>query len=129
MTSAYIYEVNGQALEAPASCTWGLYFVSSDNTGRDTLDAKMHIDDIAVKRKLSNITWAYPTKEKATAILQKFLQPVERPNRIVQIKYDDLLTGQIETRTFYMSDPSAPVYRWSNNAKIYTSLGFDLIEI
>jgi hypothetical protein len=123
MASGYIYEVNGQALEAPASCTWSLYFVSGEESGRDTLDGKMHIDDIAQKRKLSGITWSYPTKAQATSILQKFMA-----KRMMDIKYDDLLSGNIETRKFYMSDPTAQVYRWSDTQKHYVSLVFDLIE-
>lgn len=120
---SYIYKVNGQPLESPASCTWGLHFISSEESGRDTLDGEMHIDDIARKRKLSGVSWAYPTKSQAASILQKFMT-----KRMMSIEYEDLLSGQIETRTFYMSDPSAPVYQWSIDKKVYTSLGFDLIE-
>lgn len=122
MTSSYILEVNGQSLESPASCTWGLYFVSSEESGRDTLSGKMHIDDIAQKRKLSGITWSNQTEAQARLILKKFMK-----KRMMTVKYNDLLNG-IETRTFYMSDPSAQVYRWSANQKIYSQLAFDLIE-
>lgn len=122
MKSSYIRAVNGSALETPASCTWNLYFVSSEESGRDTLDGKMHIDDIAVKRKLSGITWAYPNEQQARTILKQFMA-----KRMMSITYDDLLEG-IQTRTFYMSDVVAPVYQWSDGMKYYTSLGFDLIE-
>jgi hypothetical protein len=122
MASSYILEVNGIALEAPASCTWGLHFLSSEESGRDTQSGEMNIDDIAQKRELSNISWAYPTETQARAVLQKFMT-----KRMMQIKYVDLLNG-IETRTFYMSDPTAQVYRWSDGMKIYTSLGFNLVE-
>ncbi len=118
-----IYEVNDNSLDMPSACTWSLYFVSSDESGRDNITGLMNIDDIAQKRKLSGVTWAYPDKEQATRVLQLFMQ-----KRFMTIKYDDLLSGNIETRTFYMSDPSAPVYRWNDGMKIYTSLGFDLIE-
>jgi hypothetical protein len=122
MTSSYILEVNNESLEVPASCTWGLHFISSAESGRDVQSAKMVIDDIAQKRELSNISWSYPTKEQARIILKKFMT-----KRMMTIKYDDLLNG-IETRTFYMSDPVAQVYTWSDEKQYYTSLGFSLIE-
>jgi hypothetical protein len=122
MNSSYILEVNDVALEAPASCTWGLHFLSSEESGRDTQSGKMTIDDVAQKRELSNISWAYPTDTQARSILQKFMA-----HRMMTIKYDDLLNG-VETRTFYMSDPVAQVYTWNANNQYYTSLGFNLIE-
>jgi hypothetical protein len=53
MASSYILEVNGEALEAPASCTWALHFISSEESGRDTQSGKMTIDDIAHPSPLS----------------------------------------------------------------------------
>jgi hypothetical protein len=122
MASSYITKVNGVTLEAPASCTWGLHFLSSEESGRDTQSGLMTIVDIAQKRELSNISWAYPTEAQARTILAKFMT-----KRMMTIEYDDLLNG-VETRTFYMSDPVAQVYTWSANNKYYVSLGFNLIE-
>jgi hypothetical protein len=83
----------------------------------------MTIDDVAKKRELSGISWAYPTWREASEILQLFME-----KRMMQIKYDDLLTGTTQTKIFYMSDPSAQAYRWSDGMKYYMSLGFNLIE-
>ncbi len=119
-----IYKVNGQALKTPASCTWGLYYVSSEDSGRDiALDAKMHIDTLATKRKLSGVTWTNITNTEATQILQ-----LVHAKRMMTLEYDDLLSGHKETRTFYISDPSAQIYRWSVGMKIIAVLGFDFIE-
>lgn len=118
-----IYKVNGTLIpKTPASCTWGLYFISSEESGRNTQDGLMNIEDIAKKRKLSGISWAYPTEAEARSVLALFMA-----KRIMTLQYDDLLNG-LETREFYMSDISAPVYRWSDSMKICTQLGFDLVE-
>lgn len=118
-----IYEINDTAIKTPSSCTWGLYYVSSEDSGRDTTDGKMSIDTIAVKRKLSGVTWQNITKAEASTILTAV-----HAKRFMTVKYEDAMSGTIETRTFYISDPSAPVYRWSSGLKIYSSLGFDFIE-
>jgi hypothetical protein len=82
----------------------------------------MTIVDVAQKRELSNISWAYPTETQERAILAKFMV-----KRMMTIEYNDLLNG-VETRTFYMSDPVAQVYTWNSNNKYYTQLGFNLVE-
>ena len=118
-----IYEINGTSLKTPASCTWGYNFISGENSGRDTLDSLMHIEELGAKRKLSGVVWNNITNTEATEILQ-----LVTAERMMLLKYDDLLSGNIETRTFYISDPSAQVYRWSVGMKIIAVLGFDFIE-
>jgi hypothetical protein len=118
-----IYKINGTSLKMPAACTWGYRFLSSEESGRDTQNGEMSIDDVAVKRTLSGVSWAYPTYAEATAILQLLLA-----KRFMSIEYDDLLSGNRETRTFYCSDPSVPIYQWTVNQKICTSVGCDLVE-
>jgi hypothetical protein len=118
-----IYEINGTLIKTPSSCTWGLYYVSSEDSGRNTTDGKMSIDTIAVKRKLSGVTWANITQAECASILQAI-----HAQRMMSVKYADAMSGTIQTRTFYISDPSAPVYRWSDGLKIFSSLGFDFIE-
>lgn len=118
-----IYEINGTPIKTPSSCTWGLYYVSSEDSGRNTSDGKMSIDTITVKRKLSGVSWNNATPPEVSDILT-----LVHAKRMMTVKYEDAMSGSIETRTFYISDPSAPVLRWSVGLKMYSSLGFDFIE-
>jgi hypothetical protein len=118
-----IHKVNGITLKTPASCTWGFNFISGENSGRDTLDSLMHIEELGTKRKLSGVTWNNITDTEATEILQ-----LVTAKRMMTLQYDDLLSGNLETRIFYISDPSAQVYRWNVGMKIIAVLGFDFIE-
>ena len=112
--------VDGVEMPCPSSFTWGLQDVSDSDAGR-TLDALMHKNRIAQKRKIG-LQWAGKNPSETSFILQAF-----NPE-YVQVTYPDAMSGQNETRTFYVGDRSAPVWRWFHNKKIYENISFDLIE-
>lgn len=113
-------EINGYAT-TPSEMTWGLYDVSSSETGR-TLDALMHKDVVAQKRTLS-LQWNGVRPAEASAILKAVNSDV-----FFSVKYPDPMSGNPETRTFYVGDRTAPYKLWTTDNKIYSSISFELIE-
>lgn len=112
--------VDGVAIKTPSAFSWGLQDVSDPSAGR-TLNALMHKNRIAQKRKLS-LSWNHPTPQEAAAILQAF-----NPE-YVRVRYPDALSGSNETRTFYTGDKSAPMKIWTVRNKRYSQISFDIIE-
>lgn len=112
--------VDGVAVKTPSSFSWGLQDVSDSASGR-TQDTLMHKNRIAQKRKLS-FAWAGPTPQEAATLLQAF-----NPE-YVSITYPDSMSGQNETRTFYVGDRSAMTKIWTIGNKRYESISFDAIE-
>ncbi len=112
--------VDGVVIKTPSAFSWGLQDVSDPAAGR-TLNALMHKNRIAQKRKLS-LSWNHPTPQEAAAILQAF-----NPE-YVRVRYPDALSGSNETRTFYTGDKSAPMKIWTVRNKRYSQISFDIIE-
>lgn len=112
--------VDGVVVKTPSAFTWGLQDVSDKAAGR-TLDAIMHKNRIARKRKLS-FTWAAPTPKEASDILVAFSP------EYVNITYPDTLTGKNETKRFYTGDITSPMKIWTIRNKRYEVLSFDVIE-
>lgn len=112
--------VDGVKVKAPSSLTWGLQDNSDSDAGRDN-DDLMHKNRTSQKRKL-NLSWNGPTPAETAAILQAF-----NPEYI-EVTYNDAMSGEAETRTFYVGDRSAPVAIWTVNHKRYTSISFNIIE-
>lgn len=113
-------EINGYAT-TPSEMTWNLYDASTSETGR-TLDALMHKDVVAQKRTLS-LQWNGPRPAEASSILTAVNSSVFFP-----VKYPDPMSGNMETRTFYVGDRTTPFKLWTADNKIYSSISFDLIE-
>ena len=115
--------VDNVELKCPSAYTWGLQDVSSPDAGR-TQDAVMHKERVAQKVKLelewSGLTWA------ETAVIMTAFNP-----EYIEVKYPDMLSGQMETKTFYTGDKSAPVKQWFNNdgEKIIDKISFNIIEV
>ncbi len=113
--------VNGTAVKDPSAFSWGLNDVSTSSSGR-TQDAIMHKTRVAQKRKIS-LTWWNPSPEDAASILGAF-------NDVTfSVTYPDALTGKDETKTFYRSDPTAPMRSWAVGKKRYSTVSFDIIEV
>jgi len=113
-------KVDGVAIKTPSVSTWGLRDISDTDSGR-TLDILMHKNRIGQKRVIS-YAWNMPTKAETATILQAF-----NPEYI-NLTYPDAMSGEDETRVFYVGDRSAPVQMWSIDKKNYTSVSFDVIE-
>ena len=113
--------VNNIDLPCPSSYTWGLSDVSIGESGRDD-SGLMHKNMIAQKRKLQ-VTWNALTTTECATILSTV-----NASEYLTVKYHDLMSNSTETRTFYISDRSAP-YKcfWVGNKRV-ESLSFDFIE-
>lgn len=112
--------VDGVAVKSPSSFSWGLQDVSDSATGR-TQDAIMHKNRIAQKRKIGLEWWAV-RPEEASKILKAF-----NPEYIM-VTYPDAMSGEDETREFYVGDRSAPVQQWFVGGKMYSKVTFNIIE-
>ena len=112
--------VDGAAMPCPSSFTWGLNDVSAAESGR-TDDTVMHKNRVAQKRAIS-LAWAGKTWAETAQIMQAF-----NPEYI-QVTYPDMLSGAMETRTFYVGDRTAPVKWWWVGNQRVESISFDIIE-
>ena len=117
---SYFWKVDGVKMPCPSTWEWGLQDVSSSESGR-TDDALMHKNRVAQKRKLQ-VGYNGISAADAHTILAA-INP-----EYISVTYYDLLAGQNQTRTFYVSDRSAPFKWWWTGKHILSSLTFDLIE-
>lgn len=112
--------VDGRAVPCPSSFTWGLQDVSAAESGR-TDDTLMQKNRVGQKRKIS-LGWNGKNWQETAQIMQAF-----NPEYI-SVKYPDMMSGRYETRTFYVSDRSAPVKWWWAGKQIVESISFEIIE-
>lgn len=120
MANEIMITVDGVAMPCPSAFTYGLQDVSAAESGR-TDDAIMWKNRVAQKVKI-NLTWAVKDWRETAVIMQAF-----NPE-YVTVRYPDMLTGDYQTKVFYVGDRSAPVKIWWANKKIIESISFDIIE-
>ena len=116
-----LIKINGQYIPNPSSLQWGIQSVSDSNAGRD-MSGKMHVNLVTRKRKLQ-LTWNAVDFNTASEILSA----VNGETFIVE--YRDALTNNMERRTFYVGDRTAPVYSYAVGRQWYSNISFDLIEV
>lgn len=112
--------VDGVAMPCPSSFSWGLQDISAAESGR-TDDTLMHKNRKGQKRKIS-LAWNGKDWKTTSKILKAF-----NPEYI-NVKYPDMMSGDYETRTFYVGDRSAPVKWWWIGNQRTESVSFDIIE-
>lgn len=107
---------------SPTSFTWGLKDNSASDAGRvqDENDT-MYKNRTSQKRTLA-VAWNGLTPSSMSAHLQAV------NSEYFPVTYPDALSGNTETRTFYVGDRSAPIKIWTVNNKRYEQLTFNLIE-
>ena len=113
-------KVDGVNLPCPSLFHWGLQDVSAGESGR-TDDAVMHKNRVAQKRKLQ-LEWVGKNWQETAQILQA-VNP-----EYIEVYYPDMMSGQYETRTFYVGDRSSPVKFWWVDRKMIEKISFNLIE-
>lgn len=113
--------VDGNVLPCPSVFQWGIQDISSSESGR-TDDAIMHKNRIGQKRKIS-LQWNGLTRSDMAKILQA-VNP-----EYIDVTYPDAMSGDDETRTFYVGDRTAPVKYWWIGNQRYETLSFDIIEV
>ena len=104
-------KINGVTIKAPKSFEFAV--MDLDGQTERTASGRMKRDRIATKRKLE-LEWGHLSDSEISAILSA-VSPV-----FFQVTYPDALTGNQQTRTFYVGDRTAPSYSWSSalqNAK------------
>ena len=112
--------VDGVKMPCPSSFSWGLQDVSASESGR-TDDTIMHKNRVAQKRKIS-LGWNAKDWKVTSKILKAF-----NPEYI-QVRYPDMMSGNYETRTFYVGNRSAPVKCWWVGNQLIEQVSFDIIE-
>lgn len=112
--------VDGVALPCPSSFKWGLQDVSAGESGR-TDDTIMHKNRVGQKRKLW-LEWVGKDWQ-TTAMIMRAVNP-----EYINVTYPDMMSGNYETRTFYVGDRTAPVKFWWTDRKMIEQIAFDLIE-
>lgn len=117
---AAMITVDGADMPCPSVMTWGLQDISASESGR-TDDTTMHKNRVGQKRKIS-LQWNGPDWATTSTILKAF-----NPEYI-KVKYPDMMSGEYETRTFYVGDRSAPVKWWWVGNQRLESVSFDIIE-
>lgn len=114
-------KVDGVEMPTPSSFSWGLQDISASESGR-TDDTIMHKNRVGQKRKLS-LQWNAKDKATTAKILKAF-----NPEYI-SVTYPDAMSGNDETRTFYVGDRTASVKLWWVGKQLYESISFDIIEV
>ena len=113
-------KVDGVNMPCPSEYIFGLFDISAGESGR-TDDTLMHKNRVGQKRKLQ-IAWVGKDWQTTAQILQA-VNP-----EYVEVTYPDMMSGQYETRTFYVSDRTAPVRFWWIDRKMIERISFDFIE-
>lgn len=113
-------KINGVTIKTPKSLQVDINDV--DGEAYRNARGKMIRDRIAVKRKL-NCEWSALT----TAEISTLLSAVSATS--FTVTYLDAQTGSEQTKTFYVGDRSAPVYRLVNGKELWTGLTMNFIEV
>lgn len=112
---------NGTSITVvPSSMKWSLQDVSAADSGRDTT-GYMYKNMVTQKRKLelefSGYTW-HECSQLLKVINAEYFT----------VKYPDMLSETLETRTFYAGDRECPVYTWWDGQKIISKISVNFIE-
>lgn len=113
-------KVDGVEMPCPSVFQWSLQDISAAESGR-TDDTLMHKNRVGQKRKI-NLQWNGLDRSKTSFVLKAF-----NPE-YVSVTYPDAMSGNNETRTFYVGDRSAPYKCWWVGNQRVESLSFDIIE-
>ena len=113
--------INGATVKAPKSYKFSI--MDLDGKTERTASGKMKRDRIATKRKLE-LEWGHLSDAEVSAILQA-VTPV-----FFSVTYPDALTGNQQTRTFYVGDRTSPAYSWvpSLNKAKWEGLSMNFVE-
>lgn len=118
-------KVNNVEIHSPASCTWKLADLSSEESGRSTRNGLMQKDVVARKRTLA-CTWNAMSWKEAHGLTQFF----KNRGIIVAVTYPDIMEGCYITKRFYTGDISAKYALWDevNQRFIVSDVTCDFIE-
>lgn len=120
--SQYFFQLGDITIQpaSPGGLKWSIMSVQSADSGRAE-DGTMIATLVAKKRKLE-LKYANLTPEDAKAILEEVCGDM-----FFEVTYYDVLSGEQETRTFYVGDRSLDWYNFNIERGI-ENLAFNLIE-
>jgi hypothetical protein len=117
-----VIKINGiNIAKTPSEFSVDVMDLDDGSTTTRTVDGTLHRDRIAVKRKL-NMRWNALTWDVLSELLES-VSPV-----FFEVYYPDPMTGQYETKTFYVGDRQAPVAIVRNGTVIWEGLTMNFIE-
>lgn len=111
-------EINNTPIPSPSSFQVGIMDISD---GERNAKGDMLIDRIATKRKIE-LNWKFLESNE----LSKLLQLVN--NVFFFVKYPDPMTGNMETKTFYVGDRTVPMCTFKDGKPLWNDIGFNFIE-
>mgnify|MGYP001285165956 CR=1 FL=1 len=116
------FAVNGVTLPVyPASVSVTVLDLDDAETTTRTADGRLSRDRIAVKRQIE-LSWRALKWEDLSSILTEMSEP------FFEFTYPDSMTGQHETKTFYVGDRSAPIAIERNGVLWWEGLQLTLTE-
>lgn len=118
--SDVLIRVDGVDMPNPSKLQWGLQDVSIGDSGRDD-SGYMYKGRVTQKVKIE-LEWSAVTPSVASTILTAF-----NPEYI-NVRYFDPMENAYKTIEAYVGDRAAPVKMWTDNAKIYETVSFNIIE-
>lgn len=111
--------INGVAVTAPK--TFQVTISDLDGETHRNARGQMIRDRIAVKRRLE-CEWPALNDSQISTLL-KAVQ-----NEFFQVRYPDPMTGNNQTKTFYVGDRTSPMYRKVGNSHLWEGLSMNLVE-
>lgn len=118
------FQVNGNTIATPKSCSYSLMDLSSDQSGRNTSTGTNYKDIVAQKRKLS-CRWNTIPVEDAHILAQN----MKMRGADIQVTYFDIVDFKWETRTFYTGDFTCSYLGpWVGENKFVGDISCDFIE-
>lgn len=114
-------QINGVNVKTPKSYIFSV--MDLDGKTERTASGKMKRDRIATKRRLE-LEWGHLSDSEVSTIMNA-VSPVFFP-----VTYPDALTGNQQTKTFYVGDRTSPAYSWDptmQRAK-WEGLSLNLVE-
>lgn len=112
-------KVNGTTIKTPS--TLQIDISDIDGSTERNANGTLIRDRIAVKRKL-NMTWNALTPQEMSSLLKAVQDP------FFTVEYPDPMTGNNQTKTMYVGDRNAPMYRNLNGAILWQGLTMNWIE-
>jgi len=117
------FAINGIELPVyPSEFTAKIMDLDDAETTTRTADGTASRDRIAVKRQME-IRWPAMSWDNLSTILQSIR------DEFFEFTYPDPMTGQVETRTMYVGDRTAPVLMKRNGLPLWSGLSFTLTEM
>lgn len=117
--------LNGVSVIDPSSLKWGLSDISASDAGRDE-QTIMHKMLLGQKRQYE-LAWNMISPEDASTILKAI-----NAKETFECTLWDAMENQMQTRTYYVGDRSAPMQQWipdRKDGKLFNQLSFTLIEV